>query len=159
MDTDDLDIRMLEQLNDDGRQSYRKLAEELDVSPSTISARMRKMEHGSIVEGFRPAINYSAIGFDLTAIIEVAVSSDALAEGHEELTGLRNVTTIYEVTGEQDLILICKFRDRQEMNRTVKQVIRMDSVESTHTRVALTAPKEDAPLDLAGLMLEDETDG
>lgn len=158
MVADDLDVRMIEQLIEDGRQSFRNLADELDVSPSTVSARMRKLEHEEIVDGFRPHLNYANIGFDLTAIVEASVSSDALAEGHDRLRKLDNVISMYEVTGEQDLIMICKFRDRREMNEVVKQVIKMDCVESTHTRVALTAPKENAPLDLSRLLLEDGED-
>lgn len=158
MAADDLDVRMLEQLIEDGRQSFRNLADELDVSPSTVSARMRKMEHEEIVDGFRPHLNYASLGFDLTAIVEASVSSDALAEGHDRLRQLDNVISMYEVTGEQDLIMICKFRDREEMNDVVKQVIKMECVESTHTRVALTAPKENAPLDLRRLLMEDEHD-
>lgn len=159
MATDDLDVQMLEQLLEDGRQSFRKLADELDVSPSTVSARMRKLEHENIVEGFKPNLNYAGIGFDLTAIVEVSVSSDAMAEGHATLQALHNVISMYEVTGEQDLIMICKFRDREEMNDVIKQIIKMESVQSTHTRVALTAPKENEALDIRKLMLADRADG
>jgi len=158
MEADDTDVQMIEQLIEDGRQSFRDLADEIDVSPSTVSARMRKLEHEDIVDGFRPHLNYANLGFDLTAIVEASVSSDALAKGHDRLRELDNVISMYEVTGEQDLIMICKFRDREEMNEIVKQIIKLDCVESTHTRVALTAPKENAPLDLYELLLDDEDD-
>ncbi|MDY6770586.1 MAG: Lrp/AsnC family transcriptional regulator [Candidatus Nanohaloarchaea archaeon] len=142
MSLDDLDFQIIEQLTEDGRASLRNIAEQLDISPSTVSSRMRKLRHEGVIKGFQPVLDYSQMGFDLTAVVEVAVSTDMLAENEHELQELPNVVSLYEVTGDHDVVMLCKFRDREEMNRLVKNVLSMHGVESTHTRVALTAPIE-----------------
>ncbi|MDY6778180.1 MAG: Lrp/AsnC family transcriptional regulator [Candidatus Nanohaloarchaea archaeon] len=151
MEPDNLDIEIIEQLTRDGRASLRKIAEELNVSPSTVSSRLHQMEEEGVIEGFRPEVNYTELGFDLKAVIEVSVSSDAVARKEENLLNLDPVISFYEVTGDHDIVMICKFQDREEMNQLVKQVLGMDGVESTYTRVALTTQVENRQPDLERL--------
>lgn len=156
MAVDDIDIRIIEQLNEDGRASLREIAEAIDVSPSTVSSRMRKLRHEGIIKGFKPVIDYAEMGYNLTAVVEVSVSSDMLAENEKNLKDLSNVISLYEVTGDHDVVMLCRFQDREEMNELVKGVLSMDGVESTYTRVALTAPLENDPPDLQ--KLREDTD-
>ncbi len=152
MSLDETDIAILEQLIEDGRSSLRKVANEINVSPSTVSSHMNKMRRKGVIEGFSPDINYSEIDYDLTAIIDVTIESSEMTEAHEDIEDLGNVVSLYEVTGENDLVLICKFRDRRQINSFVKVLLSMEKVEGTKTRVALTAPVENKTPDLDKLI-------
>lgn len=154
MDIDEIDIAIIEQLNDDGRASYREIAEAIDVSPSTVSARMRKLRHEDVLKGFKPIIDYGELGYDITAVVEVTLSSERMAQNHKEIAGHDSIVSFYEMTGEQDVIMLCKFRNREELNRLVKSTLSMDGVKGTHTRIALTKKKENDAPDLEKLKNE-----
>jgi len=139
---------MIAQLEQDGRQSLRALADRLRLSPSTVSNRFHRLQDDGIIEGFRPVLDYEALGFDLTAIIEVKADADAMQATVDRLATLDPVVSLYEVTGPTDIILICKFQDREGMNAGVKRFQQVDGVTETQTKVALSAPLEGGRVDL-----------
>ncbi|MFB6166713.1 MAG: Lrp/AsnC family transcriptional regulator [Candidatus Nanohaloarchaea archaeon] len=148
MKPDATDIRIIEHLREDGRASLRKLAEDLDLSPSTVSNRFHRLKEEGVIRGFRPVLDYEQLGFGLTAIIEIRVDSARTEEVCSELDSRESVTSMYEVTGETDIVLVCRFIDRKDMNERVKSFQKVDGVESTMTKVVLTTPEEDGELDL-----------
>lgn len=156
MSLDETDIRMLEHLNRDGRSSLRKLAEELDLSPSTVSNRFRALQDRSIIKGFKPIIDYEEAGFGLTAIIELNAKADNMEAVAGAIREKDRVVSFFEVTGETDMVVIGKFIDREDMNRFVKDLQKEDGVKDTKTNVALTSPEEQRPINLRALMEQDD---
>jgi DNA-binding Lrp family transcriptional regulator len=154
MGLDKLDIRILEQLQHDGRASFRKIAGEIGVSPSTVSSRVSSMRNEGILQGFSPDIDFSNMGYNLTALIEVTISTGTT--DYSNFTQLKNVVSVYEVTGTHDIVLICRFRDRENMNRVVTHIRTLDEVEDTYTQLVLTTPKHETGPDLSKLRSEME---
>jgi Lrp/AsnC family transcriptional regulator for asnA, asnC and gidA len=68
---DEVDEKILEKLNENARKSYREIARELNVSLTTVSNRIKRMDDKKIIEGYIPLINQEKIGHDLTAVINV----------------------------------------------------------------------------------------
>lgn len=151
MSVDDTDIRILEHLQKDGRASLRKLAEELDISPSTVSNRFHSLQERGIIQGFRPIIDYEAAGFDLTAVIELNAAANEMEHVADAIEDRARVVSFFEVTGETDMVLVCKFLDREDMNTFVKQLQKEEGVTETKTNVVLTSPTVWEPLSLDAL--------
>ncbi len=152
MSLDRTDIRILERLQRDGRASLRKLAEELDLSPSTVSNRFHALQENGIITGFRPAIDYEAAGFGLTGVIEVNAAADRMEDVATHIRDLDRVVAFFEVTGETDMVLVCKFLDREDMNAFVKDLQKQAGVTETQTNVVLTSPKEWSAVDLTAVL-------
>lgn len=152
---DRTDIRILEQLQQDGRLSLRQLADQLGISPSTASNRFHRLQEEGILQGFRPVIDHDRLGFGLTAIIEVKAESNLMEETVETLEGMDTIVSVYEVTGATDMVLICKFVDRKAMNQAVKTYQQVEGVTETQTKVVLTAPKEHGNINLRRVLDRD----
>lgn len=136
------DIRIIEQLESDGRLSRRKIAEKLDLSPSTVTNHFHRLEQDGVIKGFRPVLDYRKIGFEITAVIELEAESSKMEEIPGNLRDRERVLSFYEVTGPSDMILVCKFLDREDMNRSLKEIQKVDGVVSTETKIAVAPPKE-----------------
>lgn len=149
MQVDDIDIRILERLEADGRASLREMAEDLDLSPSTVSNRFHRLKDEGIIQGFRPVLNYEAIGFGLTAIIELQAESQQMEAVADALQGRDRIIASFEVTGESDMVLLCKFLDRQDMNERVKEFQQVDGVSSSRTKVVLDTVDESGHVNLS----------
>ncbi len=80
MTYENLDAKLINALLGDGRASLRSLAEELDVSVTTVSNHLRDLEDEGVIEGYTPRVNYDALGYDVTAIIQLKVEGSALPE-------------------------------------------------------------------------------
>ena len=68
---DETDVKILRKLLSDARISYRKIAEEIDVSPPTVLTRVEKLENDNIIKFYSVMLDQEKLGYDLTAIIEV----------------------------------------------------------------------------------------
>src|SRR6266568_9261990 len=71
MRMDETDVKILGKLLSDARLSYRRIADEIGVSPPTVLARVKKLESDSVIKGYSAILDHEKLGYDLTAIIEV----------------------------------------------------------------------------------------
>lgn len=140
---DELDIKILKELQKDARQSYRELAEKLSVAEGTVYNRINKLRELRILKRFIPDIDFAKLSYDLTAIIGIMVEGGHLHEIEERIAKLANITAVYDVTGEYDAIVVAKFKERSELNDLVKSILSMEHVRRTYTMIVLNVVKEE----------------
>jgi DNA-binding Lrp family transcriptional regulator len=71
---DELDIDIIRCLNENARKSFRDIAKELDVSLSTISNRVHRMEEEGVLMGYVPLVNPHKLDYDLSVVIGLRIS-------------------------------------------------------------------------------------
>lgn len=140
---DGLDRAILQELNLDARRSHREIARRLEVSPTTVIARVGRLEREGVIRGYVPLLDDEALGFDLTATIGIRISKGRLREVEERLAKDPRAYAIYDVTGDFDALLIGRFRDRRDLDRFVKHALQDPHIERTNTQVVLNRVKED----------------
>ena len=140
---DETDIKILKIINDDVRTSYRQISRELKVSVGTIHNRIDKMVKIGVIKKFSPIIDHEKLGFVLTTIIGVRVKGGNLKNWEEKTFFNKNVVGIYDVTGEYDAFLIAKFRNTNELNSFIKELLKDPIIERTYTQTVLDVIKED----------------
>lgn len=140
---DDVDRRILEELNTDARLSHREVAQRLKVSPTTVSARVSRMESQGVIRGYVPVLDDELLGWDLWAAIGIRISKGRLREVEERLARDPRAYAIYDVTGDIDALLIGRFHDRRDLDRFVKHALQDPYIERTNTQVVLNRVKED----------------
>ncbi len=148
MTYENLDRKLVNQLLEDGRASLRSLAEELDVSVTTVSNHISELETEGIIDGYSPTIDYGALGYDVTAILQLKVEGHALVEVTEQLTEKRQVMSVYETTGDYDVIAIGRFRDTDDMNASIKDLLTDPAIKESNTSVVLNPAKEHEQFEL-----------
>ena len=148
MDDDKLNREILLSLMEDGRKSIRKVARELDVSPSTVSNHLEFMLNEGIIKRFKPAIDYEKLGFDLTAITKIQAKGSKISDIVDRLKDEGNLTHVYEITGEFDILVVGKFDSRESMNNEIKRMLNLSAVERADTSIVLNSVKEDSTLNL-----------
>lgn len=140
---DDIDTKILKIINEDVRTSYRQISRDLDISVGTVHNRIDKMVKNGVIKKFSPVINHRKLGYVLTSIIGVRVKGGKLENWENKMTYNKNVVGIYDVTGEYDAFLIAKFRDTDELDTFIKDILKEPGVERTYTQTVLNVVKED----------------
>jgi DNA-binding Lrp family transcriptional regulator len=148
MTYENLDAKLVNALLGDGRASLRSLAEELDVSVTTVSNHLRDLEDQGVIEGYTPRVNYDALGYDVTAILQLKVEGSALPDITDQLRDQKQMTSVYEVTGDYDVIAIGKFRDTDGMNEQIKTLLTEADIRESNTSVVLNAAVENKQFEL-----------
>ena len=140
---DELDQRILDTLNENARKSYREMARELEVSLSTISNRIKKLEEEGVIERYIPVINPEKVGYTLTAIINIKISHGKLIEVQKRISKDIHVSAVYDLTGDWDSLIIANFKDRRDLNEFIKKVLIIENVERTSTQIVLNIVKDE----------------
>ncbi|MCI2430197.1 Lrp/AsnC family transcriptional regulator [Candidatus Acetothermia bacterium] len=143
----DLDRRIVEHLQRDGRISLRELARRLDVSAATVGNRLNELEASGVIRGYKALVDYQKLGYPLTTVTLIKARGNQIPKIVEELKqGDDRLTHVYEITGEFDILVIGKFRDQESMNREIKRLLSHPAIERTNTSIVLSVAKEEAPV-------------
>lgn len=147
MTYENLDVRLIKALQEDGRRSLRRLAEVLDVSTSTVRNHLDDLVERGVIQGFAPRVDYAKLGYGLVAVTRIRARGDAIPAIVERLVADERLTHVYEITGDFDVMAIGRFRDESEMNQEIKRLLSLPGIEGTNTSIVLSAPKEAADID------------
>ena len=148
MTYENLDAKLINALLGDGRASLRSLAEELDVSVTTVSNHLKELENDGVIRGYTPIVDYDAIGYDVTAILQLKVEGSSLLEVTDRLQGHKQMISVYEVTGDYDVIAVGKFRDTDDMNDLIKTLLADADINESNTSVVLNPVIENRQFEL-----------
>jgi DNA-binding Lrp family transcriptional regulator len=140
---DETDVKILGKLLSDARLSYRKIADEIGVSPPTVLTRVKKLENDSVIKFYSAVLDHEKLGYDLTAIIEVTSVKGKIAEVEKHIAKFPNVCAVYDITGLTDMVVVAKFKNRAQLSNFVKKDLALPYVERTNTHVVLITVKED----------------
>jgi DNA-binding Lrp family transcriptional regulator len=148
MTYENLDRELLNELLGDGRASLRSLGEELDVSVTTVSNHLEDLEAEGIIDGYTPIIDYNELGYDVTAVIQLKVEGSAIRELTDRLREQKQMVSVYETTGDYDIIAIGKFTDTDGMNDQIKALLSDVDINESNTSVVLNAVTEHEQFEL-----------
>jgi len=143
-----LDEKLINALLGNGRESLRNLADDLDVSVTTVSNHLNDLESDGVIEGYTPLVEYGKLGYDVTAVIHLKVEGNALPEITETLEAEKQMISVYETTGDYDVIAIGKFKDTDQMNDQIKTLLSDVDIRESNTSVVLDTVIESKQFDL-----------
>ena len=143
---DETSQKVLEEYLKDSRQSFREVARKIGISSGTVANRIKDMEETRVIKKYTTQLDYEKLGYELTAITEIIVSEGMMIEVGNEISTIRNAISVYNVTGDSDILVIAKFRARSELSDFTKTILKMPHVVRTKTHVVLNTLKEDPTL-------------
>lgn len=121
---DAIDRQIITALQGDARHtSSSDVAEQLDISASTVRTRLSKLEARGIIRGYYADVDYDAAGYPLyTKIVCTApvANRDDLSKRAQEIEG---VTAVREVmTGERNVYVNAIGTDHDDLNRISREL-------------------------------------
>jgi DNA-binding Lrp family transcriptional regulator len=143
---DDLDERIIRELNRNARQSYREIAKAVKTSVTAVIHRIKKFEDKGVIRGYIPVVDPVYFGFTLIAVIALRISQGKLLETQKRIAENPRVVAVYDITGEWDSLIIGYFKDRQDLNDFIKQLLAQRNVDRTVTHIVLNVVKEERRL-------------
>lgn len=108
MSLDALDLRILQELQDDGSLANVELARRVHLSPSSCLSRVRALEASGVINRYVAIANPAALGLDLNVFISISLktqSKAALAEFEQRISEHDEVMECYLMTGDSDYLI------------------------------------------------------
>jgi Lrp/AsnC family leucine-responsive transcriptional regulator len=148
---DQLDLRILEILQTNARETQVDVARDIGLAPSAILERIRKLEARGVIRGYAALIDPKAL--DLPMLAFVAVRSDETgADDHvaQALTLIPEVLEVHHVAGEDCYLIKVRARDAEHLGVLLRTRFgRIPGVRSTRTTIVLETLKETPRLSVA----------
>ncbi|MEJ2241056.1 MAG: Lrp/AsnC family transcriptional regulator [Candidatus Bathyarchaeota archaeon] len=138
-----MDRKIIHLLQEDARKSFNKIADSLGIAVGTAYNRVKNMEDMGILKGYTIMLDSAKLGYNLTALILIQADGRYLPEVEKDLAKIDEIISIYDVTGDYDIAVIARFKDRISMNNFIKSTLKMPHVTKTVTNVVLNVVKED----------------
>lgn len=142
IELDETDKRIVNALIGNARQSLRDIAKKVKVSVATVMHRVHRLEKAGVLGHYTVNLDYERLGFDVQVIIQIIVSKGKLHDVEKKVASHPNVSAVYDVTGEHDVLVIAKFPSRRSMDSFLKKLQTYDFVEKTKTKLVLSTIKE-----------------
>lgn len=144
-DLDDLDVKILTALCDDGRLTATALAEKIGLSTSPCWARVKKLEERGIIERYAAVINMRKLGYKNVAFVELTLDrhDDKILDTFgETLSKIPEIDEAHLVTGEYDYLIKVIVRDSDHYEQFLRETLyRIPGIRHSRTTFGLRSLK------------------
>ncbi|MCX2933713.1 Lrp/AsnC family transcriptional regulator [Mycobacterium sp. CVI_P3] len=137
---DRLDVELLELLSRDARIGVVELASTLGISRNTVQSRLRRLEQGGLLVGYRPEIDLAQAGVATQAFIGLEVQQGRLASIVDALVEIPQVLEIHATTGREDLLVRVATENQAGLQQLIERIVMIPGVVHSTTTLALTTP-------------------
>ena len=137
------DIKILNIIVENSRQSMRQIAKKANVSVATVMNHMRAVEKKGVVKKYTAKFDYEKAGYDVEVMIEIRISKGKLFEVERKIAMNPNVFAVYDITGAFDALVLARFPTRRLMDNFLKKLQTYEFVERTETKLILNTIKEE----------------
>ena len=146
LELDDADRAVLNARIRDARKDIRDIATETGIVANRVDDRLTRLESAGVIRGYTARVDYDALGYDVTAILRLSTTDDAVLDRLREDP---RFIAVYAVTGRDDIVAIGKFQDTDELNGAATELLTADDVRAVDASVALDVIREFEPFELA----------
>ncbi len=140
---DDADRKILAELQQDARASFKAIAEDIGVSEATVFVRVKKLKEAGILKGFRAIVDPSAVGKPLTAFILVRAQPKIYQNVLNSLKQIDDIYEIFDVTGQFYSVLKVRTTGTDQLTKIIDEIEKIEGVAGTETIIVLRTVKED----------------
>ncbi|MCP3925737.1 MAG: Lrp/AsnC family transcriptional regulator [Desulfobacterales bacterium] len=134
MKIDKTNINIIKHLRD-GRKSYKKIAEDLNITENTVRSRVNKLIEDKVLD-ITGLVDAEAIPGHQEVIFGVKLDDMDLLKKGDEFSSLRGVSSVSIVTGRYDLIIRVLLNENLTLLQFItEQVTKIDGVKSVESFV------------------------
>jgi Lrp/AsnC family leucine-responsive transcriptional regulator len=148
MDANDLKILKILQAN--ARTPNAEIARAVEMAPSAILERIRKLEERGVIQGYAARLDPIAVERRLLAFVFVSTEASLRDEDVvNAIEQLPEVLEVHDVAGEDSYLLKVRVADTEELHHFLREKLaRVKRVSSTRTVFVLKSWKETSALPL-----------
>lgn len=148
---DQIDLRILSELQRDGGLSQREVAERVGLSQNACWRRLQAMNNSGVLQGTKAKVDRKLTGLDLVVFVMIRTrhhSADWLKAFRRHVLTLPEVVDFHRISGDYDYLLKVVTEDMESYDRVYQRLIEGVELESVTSFFAMEAIAEERPLPL-----------
>lgn len=141
---DETDEKILSALVENSRMPISKISQKTNIPDSTISNRIKKLEKNGVIEKYTTILDPEKVRINVSAIIIIQTETEKHENVEKELPKLKEVTDVYTVSGEYDILIKLWAHTLDELNDIINSEIRtIDGIEELRELIVMDVLKEE----------------
>lgn len=149
---DKIDIKILQELQSEGRASAQQLSDRVGLSPAPVWRRVKALESSGAIEGYYAKVNRSKVGLQGCMFTQISLerhSAEIVENFERSVRDAPEILECYAVTGDADFLLKVVVENPEAYDRFLHRFLfNLPGVRQTRTIVALREIKHDVRLPL-----------
>ena len=127
---DKLDRSILRRLQENGRETYDVIGEQVGLSPSAVLRRVKRLEEAGVIERYVALVPPEKVGLGLTAYLNVRLEKSSETHKRNPMDAFKQsvqnwpeVVECASLTGEVDYLLRVVVSDMQHYSRFIMETL------------------------------------
>ena len=146
---DELDLKILKTLQQNGRTKRNELADHVQLSVPSVSERLKKLEDNKIIEGYYTKVNRQTFGYDILAFILVMMdSSKHYKDLIKHVEKHPSILECHSVLGEGSHLLKVLVKNTEALEKLLSEIQTWPGVTGTKTTYVLSTIKETTAINI-----------
>lgn len=122
MKFDEIDAMILSELQKNSRLSIRELSKRINLSPPSVTERVKRLEDNGVIEGYTIKINKKKLGLTIDCIIKVTMKNGEYERFKTFIKDFPRSEWCYRIAGDGCFILKLSISDLQEVEDFINQI-------------------------------------
>ena len=149
---DRIDLKILRELQDNGRISNIDLSRRVNLSPAPCLARVRRLEQTGYITRYRAELNPELLGLSLLAFVEITLdrtTPDVFEKFKQAVQGVPEIEECHMVAGGFDYLVKVRSSDMDAYRKILGEKLAViPGVLQTHTYVVMEQVKRSGELNI-----------
>ncbi|MFF1694985.1 Lrp/AsnC family transcriptional regulator [Streptomyces sp. NPDC058257] len=141
--TDATDWRILDVLQRAGRASYAELARAVDMSPSAVTERVRRLEEAGVIQGYAAVVDPDRLGLPILAFVRLRYPNGNYKPFHDLVETTPEILEAHHVTGDDCFMIKVAARSMSHLEEVAGKIGALGSVT---TSIVYSSPLPRRPL-------------
>ena len=140
----EIDAKILNILQENSRLSNAEIARQINMVPSAVFERIRKLEERKIIKAFTTQINPVEVGRGLLAFIQVKANGPVVdLKVAKEIAKIQEVQEVHIVAGEDSYLVKVRVENPEALTQILRtKFASIKSIRTTNTTIVLETIKE-----------------
>lgn len=148
---DEIDFKILAELQRDSAQSQRALSERVGMSQNACWRRLKSLEASGVIRNRTVVLDRAQLGVGLIVFVMVKTrhhSANWLQHFRRQVSAIPEVIDFFRIGGEYDYLLKIATRDMASYDRVYKRLIEGVELETVTSYFSMEAIEEQRPIQL-----------
>nr|WP_320011920.1 Lrp/AsnC family transcriptional regulator [uncultured Desulfobulbus sp.] len=149
---DDISLKILKILQEKARIPNVEVARQVEMAPSAVLERIRKLERQGVIDGYEVRLNPEQ--FDYRQVAFIKVQTKRVGDSPEvgaQLAAIAEVQEVHYVAGDDGYLVKLRVADTRELATIIREKIAViEEVSATQTSTVLQTYKETARIPIRG---------
>jgi len=145
MKLDELDLKILKRLQENGKITNLQLSKDIGLSPAPTLERVKKLENNGFIKSYHALVEESKLDLGLAAYMQISLirqRDNAINNFIDQINKIDEVMECYNVTGQADYLLKIIVKDITAFDALVKEKLSpIEEIRNMHSMIVISKDK------------------